>query len=100
MGILLLWRRRLEDEDFGLRIRDLFAGAYRTRSANYNFSDYADDDFDVAAAEEMLKIIEYVVLEDRSFREVVTADYTFANSKTQELEIYSGDEIFTLGKVV
>ena len=75
----------VEDDSFGLRIRDLFAGAYRTRSANYNFSDVEDDDFDVAAGEEMLKIIEYIALEDRSFREVVTADYTFANANMIEM---------------
>ena len=75
----------LEDDTFGLRIRDLFAGAYRTRSANYNFADVGDDDFDAAAGEEMLKIIEYIALEDRSFREVVTAEYTFANAQMIEL---------------
>ena len=40
------------------------------------FADVVDHDFDMAAAEEMRKIIEYAVLENRSRRELVITDYT------------------------
>ena len=74
----------LDDDAFGLRVRDLFAGAYRTRSARYFFSDGDEGEFERSAGEEMLKIIEYIAVEDRPFSEVVTADYTFANASMVE----------------
>lgn len=85
----------LEEDAFGLRIRDLFAGAYRTRSALYLLAGGDDAQFERDAGEEILKLIEFIVVEDRSFSEVVTADYTFATESMIEhwpISNYDHDE--------
>lgn len=89
----------VDDDAFGLRVRDLFAGTYRTRSARYFFSEPEDDEevliFERMAGEEILKLIEHIAIEDRPFTELVTGDYTFADetmAKFWPLEGYD-DEV-------
>lgn len=74
----------LFDEDFGARVRDLFADVYRTRTESYYVaaSSYGLVDsaaFLAAVGEEPLRILSAVAEQDLPWTTIVTADWTMAN---------------------
>ncbi len=71
-----------DDPAFGGRVRDLFAGAWRTRVDEYPppGGDYGEDAptsaSNAAIAEEVLNLVAVVVMNDRPFSEILTSGET------------------------
>ncbi|MEL6179151.1 MAG: DUF1592 domain-containing protein, partial [Myxococcota bacterium] len=73
----------LQDEHFGVAVRDWFSRATRSRTGGYEYFPHilpeGTPGYSHALGEEMLKIIEHVAVTDRPFTEILTADYTFVH---------------------
>jgi hypothetical protein len=77
----------LEDPRFGQRVQEIWNEGFLTRTDRPFFEgppEYqglaTEDDFARAATGETLQLISHVVMNDRPFTEIVTADYTVANN--------------------
>jgi hypothetical protein len=74
----------LHDPRFGPRVRDLFAGIYRTRQDGYPYAaaDFGVTDpaaFVAAVGDEPLRILSTLAEGDRPYTDIVTAEWTMAN---------------------
>lgn len=76
----------LEDPLFGETVKDVYAEAMKIRAdtepillSQGPLIDTASDRIFEAESESALRLIEHVVMEDRPFTEIVTADYLMAN---------------------
>jgi hypothetical protein len=76
----------LREPAFGDAVADLFARPFRTRFEQYFhpfLGDYGlDDAYQRAVAEEPLRLLRAMALEDRPFSDLVTADTTFVDEHT------------------
>jgi hypothetical protein len=71
----------VDDPSFGLRVRDIFAGAWRTRIDQYPtldgmyFGDFSESTHE-AIGDEPLNLVAWVAMNDRPFTEILTTDMT------------------------
>jgi len=80
----------VDDPAFGARIKDMFAGAWRTRIDTYPlpeqaYEDNFEDPLHAAIAEEPLELIAYIALNDLPFSHVVESTQTFVDPALLEL---------------
>jgi hypothetical protein len=82
----------LEDPRFGETVKDIWAEALLIRAdtepvllSQGPLAEVSSDRIFDAMSESALRLIEHVVVNDRPFTEIVTADYTFANDVLHEM---------------
>ncbi len=82
----------LDSPEFGATIRDMWAEILLLRNDTFNqlpalgeLEGYLLDDLYQGTVEEPLRLVEHVVLQDRPFTEVVTADYMLTDDVTARI---------------
>lgn len=79
----------LEDPRFGERVRDLYAGVFRTRIDFYLSVDASPSEqtqaLHVSVAEEVLRVVSYIAENDLPYTDLVLGDYTMADELLADL---------------